>query len=72
VAWLRIQHRNLCVEASGETHESTKCSTRDYNEEEKQEHLVHCPVIRREFWDRIAALMGRLKIDAGSSDLKWH
>ena len=52
-------------------HGSTKCSAAGCNEEEKQEHLVRCPAIRSEFWDKVAALMGRLKMNAGSSDLKW-
>ena len=52
-------------------HGSTKCIAAGCNEEEKQEHLVRCPAIRREFWDKVAALMGRLKMNAGSSDLKW-
>ena len=26
---------------------------------------------RSEFWDKVAALMGRLKMNAGSTDLKW-
>ena len=52
-------------------HGSTKCSAAGCNEEEKQEHLVRCPTIRREFWSKVATLMGRLKMDAGSSDLKW-
>ena len=52
-------------------HGSTKCSAAGCNEEEKQEHLVRCPAIRSEFWDKVAALMGRLKMNAGSTDLKW-
>jgi hypothetical protein len=52
-------------------HGSTKCSAAGCNEEEKQEHLVRCPTIRREFWDKVATLMGKLKMNAGSSDLKW-
>ena len=52
-------------------HGSTKCNAAGCNEEEKQEHLVRCPTIRREFWDKVATLMGRLKMNAGSSDLKW-
>ena len=71
VAWLKIQHRNLWVAASGGMHGSTECSAAGCNEEEKQEHLVRCSVIRKDFWDKIAALMGRLKMSAGSSDLKW-
>ena len=71
IAWLKIQHRNLWVAASGWMHGSTKCSAAGCNEEEKQEHLVRCPVIRSEFWDKVAALMGRLTMNAGSTDLKW-
>jgi hypothetical protein len=61
------------VATSGGMHDSTKCSATGCNEEEKQEHLVQCPAIRGEFWDKVAALMGRLKnkLNAGSSDLKW-
>jgi hypothetical protein len=57
---VQIQYRNLWVAASGGMHGSTKCSAAGCNEEEKQEHLVRClhtVVIRREFWDKIAALM---------------
>ena len=71
IAWLKIQHRNLWVVASGGLHGSTKCSAAGCNGEETQEHLVRCPAIRSEFWDRVAALMGKLKMNAGSSDLKW-
>jgi hypothetical protein len=59
------------VAASGGMHGSTKCIAAGCNEEEKQEHLVRCPAIRSEFWDKVAALMVRLKMNAGSSDLKW-
>ena len=37
IAWLKIQHRNLWVAASGGMHGSTKCSAAGCNEEEKQE-----------------------------------
>ena len=57
--------------ASGGLHGSTKCSAAGCNGEETQEHLVRCPAIRSEFWDRVAALMGKLKMNAGSLDLKW-
>jgi hypothetical protein len=71
IVWLKIQHRNLWVAASEGMLGSTKCSAAGCSEEEKQEHLVRCPAIRREFWDRVAALMGKLKMNAGSLDLKW-
>jgi hypothetical protein len=71
IVWLKIEHRNLWVAASGGMHGSTKCNAAGCNEEEKQEHLVRCPTIRREFWDKVATLMGKLKMNAGSSDLKW-
>ena len=61
IVWLKIEHRNLWVAASGGMHGSTKCNAAGCNEEEKQEHLVRCPTIRREFWDKVATLMGRLK-----------
>ena len=57
IAWLKIQHRNLWVAASGGMHGSTECSAAGCNEEEKQEHLVRCPTIKREFWSKVATLM---------------
>jgi hypothetical protein len=62
IVWLKIEHRNLWVAASGGMHGSTKCNAAGCNEEEKQEHLVRCPTIRREFWDKVATLMRKLKV----------
>jgi hypothetical protein len=48
VTWLKIQHRNLWVAASG-GFQDTKCGVRDCRAEENQEHLVSCPGIQRDF-----------------------
>ena len=67
---MKVKHRTLWVAKSGGMN-TTKCATTGCLHEENIEHLVDCPLIRRDFWDKVAALMGRLMMNAGSTDLKW-
>ena len=70
VTWLKIQHRNLWVAASGGL-QDTKCRVRGCRAEENQEHLVLCPGIQKDFWVNVAILMSHLNMDAGNSSKKW-
>jgi hypothetical protein len=68
---LKMQHRNLWVAASGGMHGSTKCSAAGCNEEEKQELWLGARPYEGSSGIKVATLMGKLKMNAGSSDLKW-
>jgi hypothetical protein len=70
VAWMKVQHRNLRVAASGGLG-STRCLARGYREDENQEHLVRCRIIRAKFWDKVEGLMGKLRMNTENSDRKW-
>ena len=56
VPWLKIQHRNLWVAASGGFQDTT-CRVQGCRAEENQEHLVLCPGIQRDFWVSVAILI---------------
>ena len=70
VTWLKIQHRNLRVAASG-GFQDTKCSARGCRAEENQEHLVLCPEIQRDFWVRVAILMNHLDMSVSNTSKTW-
>jgi hypothetical protein len=69
VTWLKIQHRNLWVAASG-GFQGTTCGVRGCRAEENQEHLVSCPGIQKDFWVSVAILMSHLNMDVGNSNRK--
>ena len=70
VSWLKIQHRNLRVAASG-GFQDTKCRVRGCRAEENQEHLVSCPGIQRDFWVSVAILMNHLGMSVTNNDKTW-
>ena len=70
VTWLKLQHRNLWVAASG-GFQDTKCRVRGCRADENQEHLVLCPGIQKDFWVSVAILMSHLNMDVGNSSKKW-
>ena len=70
VSWLKIQHRNLRVAASG-GFQDTKCRVRGCRAEENQEHLVSCPGIQRDFWVSVAILMNHLGMSVTNSSKTW-
>jgi len=70
VSWLKVQHRNLRVAASG-GFQDTKCRVRGCRGEENQEHLVSCPGIQRDFWVSVAILMNHLGMSVTNTSKTW-
>ena len=59
VTGLKIQHRNLwCAKYGGM--ECTKCTARGCGYEENMQHLVYCPIIYTEYWERVGSFIHKL------------
>ena len=72
VTWLKIQHRNLWVAASG-GFQDTKCRVRGCQADDNQEHTWSYAQrgIQKDFWVSVAILMSHLNMDVGNSSKKW-
>ena len=61
VVWLKLQHRTLWTPHVGGMG-SKECTVHGCHHYENQQHLVECPHIRRDFWDKVQTLMAKLDL----------
>ena len=69
--WLKLLHRNLYVANRDPSLANSTCSAAGCREDESMLHLVKCPVINAEFWDRVALILDKLGIPRGTGPQFW-
>ena len=70
VAMLQAQHRNLrCAKHGG--CDSTECSAQGCQQEESQQHLVTCGVIKTEYWEEVCDYLETFGLPAENTEAVW-
>ena len=70
VAMLQAQHRNLrCAKHGG--CDSTVCSAQGCQQEESQQHLLICGVIKTEYWEEICDYLETFGLPAENTEAFW-
>ena len=63
VTWLKLMHRNLWVANRDPAYDS-KCRAPGCTHDESMMHLAVCPIITREYWDKVRNLLVQLGLPA--------
>ena len=67
---LKLQHRTLWVAKNGGMN-STQCAVHGCAHEENMQHLMTCPTIKRDYWDKIVQYLHNFNIGAENTEEFW-